>query len=172
MLSLSVTDKELLIKDISKDQLREINEWLKDTECYKYAMGTDQPITIDDLYEKYLEVLVNAHEFFLGISTFENFIGFIRGRVDYHGEGEIWIMSMLIDVSYQNKGIGTRVLDLVMNEFKEKLGITKFYTCLVDDNITGRSFWESNCFSPHRFTKGYFTIENKSCDLVIMIRNI
>lgn len=174
MLSLLIDDNDIIIKDIGRSQINKMMEWFSgsDVDKYKYAMGIDKPVTVDDLYEKYLEVLINAHEFFLAITMNGEFIGFIKGRADYKREGEIWIMSLLIDASYQNRGIGTRVLGLIMREFKEKFGIRKFYSCLVNDNLSGKAFWERNKFYECRSTKDYFTIDNKSYDLIIMYREI
>ena len=170
MLSLFIKDRDLVIKDVEKTQLTKITEWFAgdDINLYKYAMGIDKPITYDDLYEKYLEALINAHEYFLGISLDGNLIGFLKGRVDYKNADEIWIMAMLIDTPYRNIGIGERVLKLIMKEFKDKYGINNFYACLVKENIRGKVFWQKNGFYEYRLSKGYFTINNKSYDLVIM----
>jgi RimJ/RimL family protein N-acetyltransferase len=172
MLSLSITDGDITIKDIMRPQLSKIIKWFdnKSINHYKYSMGMDKPLTIDELHEKYLEVLINAHEYFLGISYNGCLVGFIKGRADYKDEGEVWIMSMLIDEPYQNEGVGGRALRLIMNEFKEKFGIKNFYACLVKDNEQGKVFWKNNGFSDYRSTKDYFTIDNKSYDLIIMSR--
>ena len=174
MLSLLVEDKDLTIKDVDKNELTKIIDWLSsdNSQQYKYAMGIDEPITARDLYEKYFEVLINTHEFFLSINLQGDLIGFVKGRTDYRNKGEIWLMSLLIDITYQNKGIGTRVLKLIMNEFNEKFGIKDFYACLVDNNISGEVFWRRNGFNICRITKDYFTIDNKSCDLIIMYREL
>jgi Acetyltransferases, including N-acetylases of ribosomal proteins len=171
MLSLSIEDKDLTIRDIDKLQIDKITCWFNSNiEKYKYAMGTSKQFTSEDFYEKYLEVLINAHEFFLGINMDGELIGFVKGRADYKNEGEIWIMSMLIGAPYQSRGIGSRALDLIIDEFNKKLGIKKFYACLVNDNIRGKAFWKRNSFSEYRSAKDFFTIDNKSYDMVIMNR--
>lgn len=170
MLSLMIKDLGLTIKDVEKSQLEKIVNWFacSDINLSRFSMGIDKPVTYNELYEKYLESLINAHEFFLGINIDANLIGFFKGRVDYKDEGEVWIMAMLIDAPYQNNGIGKRVLNLIMKEFKEKFGFNNFYVCVVKENVEGRAFWERNGFSEHRLSKGYFTINNKSYDLMIM----
>jgi hypothetical protein len=69
MLSLLIEDEELSLKNLDKVQLEKITQWFQnsDPEQYKYAMGIDKPIMYQELYEKYLEALINAHEFFLSI---------------------------------------------------------------------------------------------------------
>lgn len=173
MLSLSIEDEDIHIKDIDKSQISKMIKWFDGSNIgkYKYAMGIDEPVTVDDLYEKYLEVLINAHEFFLGINMNDELIGFIKGRADYKNDGEVWIMSLLVDASYQNRGIGTRVLNAVMKEFKEKFGIREFYSCVINDNVGGKKFWQKNKFCECRATKDYFTMDNKNYDLIIMERN-
>lgn len=169
MLSLLVEDGDMTIRNIEKDQLTKIIKWLNDDNSrYKCSMGIDKPMTIHDLHEKYLEVLINAQEFFLSININRDFVGFIKGRSDLRYDGEVWIMSMLIDASCQRMGIGRRALKAVMDEFNEKLGITSFYTCVVDDNIRGKKFWESNGFYECRSINEYFTIDGENHDLIIM----
>lgn len=174
MLSIYIEDENIIIKDVEKVQLVQIAEWFNgnEKEHYKYAMGMDGPVKYEDLYEKYLEVLVNAHEFFVGINVDGVLGGFVKGRVDYRNEGEIWIMAILIDKKFQNRGIGKRVAKLIMGEFVDKLGIKSFYTGIVKDNNQGRAFWESMNFREYRQSKGYFTFDNKSHDLIIMNRQI
>jgi len=170
MLSLSMEDRDLLIKDMDKSQLSKMTQWFSGVENAqnRYAMGTDKVITPDELNEKYLEVLINAHEFFLSINIGDDFIGFIKGRADYRDEGGIWIMSMFISSPYQSNGLGTRALNLFINDIYERLGIRKFYACIVSDNIRGRFFWENNGFKEYRMTKDYFTLDNKNYDLIIL----
>lgn len=174
MLSLLIEDRDLVIKDIYKPQLAKIIDWFNSSNKhqYRYAMGINKSITIEDIYEKYLEVLINAQEFFLSINLEDNFVGFVKGRADFRDKGEIWIMSMLIDTPYQNMGIGKRVLKLIINEFNERLGITEFYACLVDENVQAKTFWEKNGFNEHRTTPGYFTIDNANYDLIIVRKQL
>jgi ribosomal protein S18 acetylase RimI-like enzyme len=170
MLSLFIEEDELLIRDVTKDQLLNIIEWFNSDkkDSYKYAIGISKPITIDDLYENYLETLINAQEFFSAININETFVGFIKGRIEYRGKGEIWIMSILVHKDYQNKKIGSRALGLLIKELKNKFGITDVYSCLVKDNVLGRIFWEKNNFKEYRLSKNYFTIDEKNYDLLIM----
>lgn len=172
MLSLFIEDEDIVVKDIDKDDLEQIAKWFGDCDCcrYKYAMGIDKVMTIDDLYEKYLESLLNAHEYFLSININREMIGFIKGRVEYKDKDEVWIMSLFIDPSYQGQNIGSRAVSNMLREFNQKMGICSFYACLVKNNIRARKFWERNGFVEYRTSKGYFTIDNKSCDLIIMQR--
>lgn len=170
MLSLKVDNKDMVLEDIDRNELHKIVKWFENSDAHRYkiAMGIDKPITYEDLYEKYLEVLVSAHEFFLSISLCGEMVGFIKGRVDYKDEGEVWIMAMFLDGLHQNTGIGKRALELIINEFKLKLGFSQFFACIVEDNIQAKAFWEGCGFIRYRQSKGYFTIENKSRDLIIM----
>ncbi|WP_160317279.1 GNAT family N-acetyltransferase [Oxobacter pfennigii] len=169
MLSLFIKDGNLTIKDIEKKQLSVIAQWLNGSNIqYKYSMGINKPITLEEVNENYLETLINAHEFFLSININEQFIGFVKGRIDYRDEGEVWIMSLLIDRPYQNNGLGKKILDLLTKEFNDKLDIKNFYACIVNDSIHVKYFWEKNGFNVHRVTKGYFTIDDKNYDLVIL----
>jgi ribosomal protein S18 acetylase RimI-like enzyme len=59
-----------------------------------------------------------------------------------------------------------------MNEFREKLGVTKYFACIVHDNEQGKAFWKSNNFNEYRSAKDYFLIDNKCYDMVIMHRQL
>lgn len=174
MLSLYIDDEDITIHDLDKNQLKKISEWFNgaEREQYKFAMGIDGPMTFEDLYEKYLEALVSTHEFFLSINRDGELAGFIKGRVDYRDEGEIWIMALLVDTRYQSRGVGKRAVRLIMEEFREKLGIKSFYAYMVRDNAQGKLFWEGLDFKEYRMSKGFFTFDNGSHDLIIMHRHL
>lgn len=170
MLSLLIEDNHLTIKDLEKNELDIIIKWFQGSEFkqYKYAMGIDKPLTYEDLFEKYLEALISAHEFFLSIIVNGNTVGFIKGRVNYGEENEVWIMAFLIDSFHQNLGIGRRSLQLFIDEFGSKFGVKSFFAFLVKDNMKAVRFWENNGFVQYRLSKGYFTMDNISHDLIIM----
>jgi hypothetical protein len=58
-------------------------------------------MSLRDINEKYLEVLVNSHEFFTGIFLEKEdgmqLGGVIKGRIDYENSEEAWISSILVD---------------------------------------------------------------------------
>ncbi|HBM75708.1 MAG TPA: hypothetical protein DD429_09180 [Clostridiaceae bacterium] len=174
MLSLYIKDKSLIIKDVDKGQIAQIAEWFngREKEHYRYAMGMDGPVKYEDLHEKYLESLVSVSEFFLSVNLDDVLVGFVKGRLDYRNEGEIWIMAILIDKKFQNQGIGKRIIKLIMRESAERFGIKTFYAGIVEDNKQGMAFWKSLKFCEYRQSKGYFTLHNKSRDLMIMYRKI
>ena len=52
-----------------------------------------------------------------------------------------YIHHLAVQLSEQNKGIGKKLVDLCLNEFK-KAGIQKCHIFVISDNAEGIAFWE------------------------------
>ena len=68
----------------------------------------------------------------------ENLIGTILGGSDGRRG---YIYHLAVQQSEQNKGIGNKLVDLCLNEFK-KAGIQKCHIFVISDNSEGIAFWE------------------------------
>lgn len=67
-----------------------------------------------------------------------NLIGTVLGGSDGRRG---YIYHLAIHQSEQNKGIGKKLVDLCLNEFK-KSGIQKCHIFVINDNAEGIAFWE------------------------------
>ncbi len=63
MLTINIREKNLCFKDITKYDLDEVLKLYNQNEINMYATGIDRAMSLNDITQKYLEVLVNSHEF-------------------------------------------------------------------------------------------------------------
>lgn len=178
MLTINLKNENLFFKDISKDDLLEVLKLYNQNELNIYATGIDRPMSYEDISQKYLEVLVNSHEFFAGIficnedCTNNQMIGVIKGRIDYDNNEEAWISSLLIDSSYQKNGIGTKSVCAILKLLKDTYDIKTVMIGTLSGNQVGREFWGKIGFSYIRTIEQYIKLNNKTEDFIIMKKDL
>ena len=178
MLTINLKIDNLSFKDITKENLNEVLSLYNQNEINIYATGIDRPMYYQDINQKYLEVLVNSHEFFAGIfvnnpdSTINKMIGVLKGRIDYDNSEEAWISSILIDSSFQNSGFGTRAVSSIIKMLKDTYDIKVVLIGILSGNRIGREFWHKMGFSYIRTIEQYIKINNKNEDFIIMKKDL
>ncbi|MDF2841067.1 MAG: Acetyltransferase family protein [Clostridia bacterium] len=178
MLTINLNNENLFFKDIRKDNLQEVLKLYNQNEINMYATGIDGPMSYEDINQKYLEVLVNSHEFFAGIFTcnlgnIENkMIGVIKGRIDYDNNEEAWISSLLIDSSYQKIGIGTKAVGAILKMLNNTYDIKSVMIGTLSGNNIGREFWRKIGFNYIRTIQQYIKLNNKTEDFIIMKKDL
>jgi len=179
MLTLSIQTDNLLFKDIEKENLREVLELYNQNEGNIYATGIDRQMSLKDIKEKYLEVLVNSHEFFTGIflncvesSEEQKLIGVIKGRIDYENSDEAWISSIIIDNRYQRRGIGRKTVSTITGILNHTYDVKRIYIGIIGGNNIGRYFWQSMGFSYCRTIEQYIRLNNHAEDFIIMKKEL
>ncbi len=172
MLTISLQIGELHFEDISKESLGEVLKLYNQNEQNMYATGIDHALSIDEINEKYLEVLVNSHEFFAGLfcksSGVNVLVGVVKGRIDYENSEEAWISSILIDSSQQKKGIGKKVIIAMMELLNKSYDVKRVYVGLIAGNKIGRMFWQSLGFCYMRTIEQYIRLNDHTEDFIIM----
>lgn len=170
MLTVNIIDKTLIFKDIKKEDLKELLYIYNNTEEYMYATGIDRKMTFEDISQKYLEVLVNTHEFFVGIFKADtgSMIGAVKGRIDYENMQQAWIMSLLIRKEYQGLGIGKRAVDNIIHCLYQKYDVNTCFTGVISGNHMGINFWEKAGFNSIRTIDQYIKINGEYKDYIIM----
>lgn len=178
MLTINLKKGNLSFKDITKEDLHEALKLYNQNEINIYATGIDRPMSFKDINQKYLEVLVNSHEFFAGIfisssdSTENKMIGVIKGRIDYDNNDEAWISSILIDSSYQNCGIGTKAVNSIIKLLRDTYDIKTVMIGIISSNTIGREFWHKLGFCYIRTIEQYIKLNNKTEDFIIMKKDL
>ncbi len=179
MLTLKFTKDCLMFKDIAKDDLEQILNLYNQNEKNIYATGIDRLMSLEDIHEKYLEVLVSSYEFFTGIflhndgsADSSKLIGVVKGRIDYENSEEAWISSVLIDNRYQHQGIGTKSVNAIVNHLNHAYDIKKFFIGIISGNSIGRCFWQNMGFNYLRTIEQYMTLNHHAEDFIIMQKEI
>lgn len=172
MLTINIQIDNLVFKDITKEDLKDILDLYNQNEENIYATGIDRRMSLEDINEKYLEVLVNSHEFFTGIFLKEDdalqMVGVIKGRIDYENSEEAWISSILIDKRYQRLGIGTKTVNALTEMLNKNYDVKRFYIGIISGNSIGSNFWKKLEFSYFRTIEQYMTVKSLAADFIIM----
>jgi RimJ/RimL family protein N-acetyltransferase len=178
MLEINIEMDNLSFKDVTKESLEEVLKLYNQNEINIYATGIDRPMSIQDINQKYLEVLVNSHEFFASIffresqNSKKRMIGVIKGRIDYDNNEEAWISSILIDSSFQKGGIGTKVVSTIMRMLKDTYDIKAVMIGTLSGNGIGIGFWSKMGFNYIRTIEQYIKLNNKTEDFIIMKKDL
>ncbi|MGB7604768.1 MAG: GNAT family N-acetyltransferase [Lutisporaceae bacterium] len=178
MLTINMQERDLCFKDITKDDLDEVLKLYNQNEINMYATGIDRAMSLEDITQKYLEVLVNSHEFFVGIFVYDHdsaiskMIGVVKGRIDYDNNEEAWISSILIDNSFQRKGIGSKAVEYLIERLRGIYDIKSILIGTLSGNIIGKKFWKNLGFSYIRTIDKYIKLNSKKEDFIIMRKDL
>lgn len=176
MLTINRKIDNLTFKDIAKEDLRDVMELYNQNESNIYATGIDRRMSLEDMNEKYLEVLVNSHEFFIGIfleaGSAKKLIGVVKGRIDYENSDEAWISSILIDNRHQRAGIGSKAANALIDMLNKSYDVKRVYIGVIAGNEIGMLFWKKLSFSYYRTIEQYIQLKNLAADFIIMKKEI
>ncbi len=174
MLTLNLEAEDFIFRDIKKEELDLVLKLYNESEESMFATGIDRRLSIDDMREKYLEVLINSHEFFIGIFTKDdsNMIGIIKGRIDYSNSDEFWISSFLIGRNYRNGGVGKRCINAFIVFMSKTYDVKTVYTGVILSNTGGLVFWENVGFCYYRTIEQFINLNNIFEDYIIMKKDI
>jgi len=176
MLTLNNKLDNLIFRDITKEDLKAVLNLYNQNDQNIYATGIDRRMSLRDIKEKYLEVLVNSHEFFTGIFLEEEdalqLVGVIKGRIDYENSEEAWISSILVDNRYQRLGIGTKAAEALINMLNKSYDVKRFYIGIIARNSVGKCFWQKLEFSYFRTIEQYIKLNALAEDFIIMKREM
>ncbi len=174
MLSINVDYDGIILKDVKRRDLEGILKWYKTLKDYQYATGLNEPMNLEELIEKYLEVVYSSSEFFVGIYLKDSrrMIGLVKGSLKKEDVNAIWIYSLIIDSDYRRDGYGTTSLKIVEYYFKDHFDIQKIYISVIMENMDGIHFWEKNGFIFLRKMSNHITMNGKVQDIILMTKDI
>lgn len=159
------------ITSILSRDVMQIQQWINNQDFYGEEAIT-RPLNFDELNERFIEYYMSENEFFLKIESHNKIIGIFKGRVEFKNPHEVMIWCYILDSELRGKGIGTKILNQIILFFNEKLGITNFYSGIMEGSIRAIRFWNKNYFRILRISKGFFSNEPKSLDLLVLRRKV
>lgn len=174
MLALNMEFENLTLRDIKKDELSLVLELYNETDESMLATGISSRLSLDDMEEKYLEVLISSHEFFVGIfsQTDGNLVGVLKGRIDYDHSDEAWITSFIIKRDYRNKGIGNKTINAFVSFMNKTYDVKRFNAGVISINNKGINFWIKAGFKHIRTIEKYINLNNCYEDFIILRKEI
>lgn len=170
MLTLNLNLGDFLFRNIKKEELDSVLNLYNESNESMFATGIDRDLSIDDIKEKYLEVLINSHEFFAGIylKDINDMIGIIKGRIDYDDNEKFWITSFLIGKKYRSEGVGKRCINAIISFMSETYDVKTVFTGVISSNPSGIAFWENIGFHYYRTIKQFINLNSVYEDFIIM----
>ncbi|MFU0825176.1 GNAT family N-acetyltransferase [Clostridium sp.] len=154
MFHINLEFDDIKISSIEKEDLLGVYGWLQ----YE-----DNFIEYDDFYERFLEYYLNECEFFLKVYKDKDLIGIIKGKVEFKNPNEVWLVYFLIGSKARSKGLGSQILNYIINYFSKDCGIVRFYAKIQKTNFKTLGFWKENQFNPIKLLQG---VDDKSIILV------
>lgn len=165
--------EDIYLLNITPLDLNYIYKWYNN-EDFKYATGVGKEMTIQQLLRKYIEVKRSEEHFWLGIfNSFTNeMIGFIKGQIKNGAKTTAWINSLIIDKALQNRGYGTKAVNLLINFAKKKSNLSKVYITVYNGNERGYKFWESLGFKSCGRIEDYIDSGENALEAILMCKSV
>ncbi len=173
MVNLNIQNNVVCFRDIKFKDLTKVLGWYNKVDEFKFATGIDFPIDLDTLKQKYSEVLISKNEFFVGIySQNEEMIGILKGSIKHEKENVMWISSIVIDPSFQNRGYGSQSVDLLLSHLKDRNSINEVYLAVIEENTQGKAFWIKQNFIELRRIQNHLKLQDKPQNIIIMYKKL
>lgn len=163
MLDLEISFNDISILNIEKKDLQQIQAWMEVEKQFAYIENS-----LDELHERYLESYISECEFFLKIDKNGELIGALKGRLELKNPNEVWIWFFYLNNEYRNTGLGTRIMEELINYFSEEYGIDIFFTRIIKNDGENINFWKKIGFETIRMVKDFYQIDGKYMDMLIM----
>ena len=108
-------------------------------------------------------------ECFIEIYKNNEIVAVFKGRLEKTQDNQLVIWFFIMDKLKRNEGIGSAIIEIIVQYFKKVHNINSIQVGVVENNMEGISFWNSMGFDVSRISKNFFDgYEEKSRNLVIM----
>lgn len=149
-----IINGDITIKSLEKEDLNEVLRCVNQSNESFIDMGRASLFSLEEIYQRYLESLINSMEFFCRIEYKGTAIGILKGRLESKNPNELCIMSLILLEEYRGLGIGSRILESVEQHFSNNFCVDKFYAIIMENNKRARQFWINNKYKIARVTMG------------------
>lgn len=169
MVGVSFKFNDYIVSSVEEYGLEELNTWIKvnnnkDNICY----SLDNQM----FYRRFLEYYVTESEYFLKVYRDGEIVGVFKGRLELEGKKELFIWLFVIKKELRNEGMGSEIIENIIEYFIGNYTVDTIKVGVIQDNLEGISFWNSNGFIVERVSKDFFQDEKgRARNLVIMQRN-
>lgn len=153
VIPVKISFNDINIKNIELTELNIVLTCINESENNYGALGRNNPMTYNEIEQRYIESLMNSLEYFCGIYLDNTLIGIIKGRIENKNEKELWILSYLFFKKYRSSGNGTKILKCFEEHFYYNYSIKKFCILIMENNEQGQKFWTKNEYKIARITK-------------------
>ena len=170
MVYVNFNHNEYKFSCVEERDLSVLNLWIKE--------NNQEVSTLDSLdpqlfYRRFLEYYVTEDESFIKVTRNGEIIAVFKGRFEFNKKKELFIWLFIIEKRLRNEGVGTEIINEILECFKKQFNINMVQVGVVEKNIDGISFWKSLGFETRRISENFFqTDEIDNRNLVIMGKKI
>ncbi|OPJ63746.1 GNAT family N-acetyltransferase [Clostridium oryzae] len=166
MFNVEISCEDIFISNIEKEDFDDIENWMKHQvgECYEIMW-----INISELRDRLVEYYISGNEIFLKLIKDDCIIGVFKGRIE---EDKLLIWCYIIENDLRRNGVGSFILEIIIDYFKKNYGITNYITGVVGDNDGSIKFWNKNKFNEYRISKNFFSNGKEEKDMLLLKRNL
>lgn len=173
MVSLNIQNDVVYFRDVKFNDLPKVLGWYNKVDDFKFATGIDFPIELETLEQKYSKVVISKNDFFVGIyNADEEMIGILKGSIKHEKENVMWVSSIVIDPSFQNRGYGSQSVELLFSHLKGSNNINEVFLAVIEDNILGKAFWQKHNFTELRKIQNHVKLQHKPQNVIIMHKKL
>lgn len=169
MFDINFSFEDINICSMESSDIVPAMKWLE-AEKYKGNLH-EKHLNIRELRERFLESYLSEGEFFLKITKGKEFVGMLKGRIEFKNSNEVWILYYIINRDLKNKGMDSIVLGNLTSYFDKEFGIYSFFTIVSEDNLETKAFWNKNGFTLVRVAENYFENDGQDINMLIFRRH-
>jgi len=155
---------------VEEEDLSSLNLWIKkNNEEDSNFYSLDPQL----FYRRFLEYYVTENESFIKVTKNGAIIAVFKGRFEFDKKKELFIWLFIIEKELRDEGLGTKIINKILECFKSEFKINMVQVGVVEKNNEGISFWNSLGFETMRISKNFFQDgEKNNSNLVIMGKEI
>ncbi len=135
----------LVFKELTQDDMAILERWYGMTDCFGYATGFKD---FTDIRQRLINAGTESLIFMIHNLKQKTPVGFVFSELkNIQKEPVLWVSILIIDPSYQNKGLGTLAINKLITHAQLKYGARACFVAVSYYNKQGLSFWEKAGFS-------------------------
>lgn len=165
MFDVSINFEDISLVSLNTQDILPVRHWLEEQNCND---STYEYLNLNELPDRFLESYVSEGELFVKIVENDEIIGILKGRIEFKNPNEMWILYYIIDNKLRKKGIGSKILNYLLNYFSDSYCINDVYAIVVGDDCGAEYFWSENGFKVYRISDNYLENGGKPADMHIL----
>lgn len=168
MVNINFNYENYTFESVKESDFKELIEWMrKNNETDDITYSLDSQV----FYQRFIEYYVTDNECFIIIKKENNIVGVFKGRLDLEDKEELFIWYFTIDRKFRGKGVGSEIIERIIEYFESRYSISVTKVGIVENNIGALNFWTRIRFTFLRSTKNFFCYEaEENKGLVILKR--
>ncbi|CAM2841234.1 GNAT family N-acetyltransferase [Hathewaya histolytica] len=166
MLYMDFEAEGIKVRNVVKDDIKTINDEIINNNCF---MQNTNVLKKEDLYERFLEYYLTEGEIFLKFLNKEDeFLGFLKGRIEFKSCNMAWINCLFIKEIYIKNGLANSILKNIIKFLRNYHDVNTIYTGVAKDEKEYLDFWKGNGFQVLRVSKEFYNINEQKKDMIIL----